>query len=910
MTLEQLMSPKVSEWLDTYNKKLNEGVEYSDDTFFKEFDEWFVQNENEINESIDIKAINEAGAFDDLFDEDELEAEEETPSEEETEEDDEKEEETISKDPRSKVKVDNGKNRRRNVFNVVNLLYDKILKEGKNMDKLTYLKMLDTSDVHDMTALLAFTNLPNADLSSWDTSYVSNMEGMFYKSTFNNDSICDWNVENCAKFKNMFLGSKFNQSLSKWKPKMIKSREVTYDDETGERKVEEITKRAPLPFVGAYEDEEREMDAAFWDEKFKDGIEESVKHTPLKKSKYSHVMDFETFMMNEGLLDKAKSFVKKGVDKVKSLFKLAAIRVNEWLVSFIGEGGEPIPAVNPYTTINYISSGSVAGVTAAFPAKNELLNDNVPTHINRIEESGYYGTSWKDNEKSNYKYFLGELKKIQENLKANPFDAINEEVDNINEARVGFSAESGGLKGIADIGSAELKNLIRRRMLSTPGTKGKDALGALLIWGAPGVGKSTIPNAIIDEYNENAKTEGKALKALIVAECGDMTVDGFALPMPVHTSMADYIKDRPEASKLAKELGLSEDALENSTVTRSDDAPKMWLPCYKPVSDPKINQLRKMIANGHIREYYDENGEYHVDETCDGGLIMFDEFFRADPSIFKILMQILLNRSYAGFTIGDKWGIIACSNRPNDDDEVSDRFENTGAVVTTRVTQFNFVPDFKDWQKWAVSKGHFDEDTISFLVDEKDGNGEYVNWHNIDPQKHAEGETAHPTPRSWAHFMKELWNIMDIDGYKSISEIPPREIETHGYATIGEETTKKYIDWINGKSKTALKMSEVFSNSSYIIPEPIPSAAEMSEKVYNYVETNYAPDSLPPVEELVNMYELLNKTYSKTKDNYIKEMHINIVKYLMQTPEAKKEMLPYFKLVKTRYDIKPEDLNN
>ena len=901
MTLEQLMSPKVTEWIDRYNRQLNEGkVNQSDEEFFADFENWFNKNENKINESVkNSQRLNE-GVFSDLFDEEEESPEEEPfkDDEPETLDDEDDEDEAVSHDPRVKHRVDNSKNSKRNVFNVVNILYEKICKEGKNMDKVTYFKFLDTSGVRDMTALLAFTNLPNADLSSWDTSGVINMEGMFYKSTFNNDSICDWNVSSCADFKNMFLGSKFNQSLSRWKPKMVTKKEIVYDEETGEKHVEEVEKRAPLPFVGAYEDEEKEMDVAFWDEKFKDGIKES------KKSKYTHFMDFETFLVNEGLWDKTKQFGKKIVNKVKEMFKVAALKIDNYLVSFIGEHGEAIPATNPYTTLNYISTGKVEGVHGYSPVANNLLNTNVKNVAEHIGNEGYYNVLSEDKDSNMYenmRTFMNELKKIQESNGEKPFDVL------LNEDRVGFSAKSGGLRGVMDINTSELRDEIRWRMMSTPGERGKDAMGALLIWGAPGVGKSTIPNAIIDAYNENAKKEGKSLKSLIVAECGDMTPDGFALPMPVRVSMEEYVKARPGAKKLAAEIGLTDEEMAKSIITRSDDAPKMWIPCYKPDPDKRINEVRKMVANGHVREYYDENGEYKVEETTDGGIIMFDEFFRADASIFKILMQILLNRSYGGFTLGDKWGIIACSNRPGDDEEVDRTFANTGAVVTTRVTQYNFIPDFNDWRKWAESKGHFDDITLGFLVKDKDSNGEFTNWHNIDTEKHTEGEVAHPTPRTWSQLMLNLWNIMKMEGYRSIGEIPERVIRRQAAGTIGDEMGEKYVDFVKHSKGTVLNVRDMFTDSSYIIPDPIPSAAEMSERVVNFVEATYLPSEPPTEEELMNMFNLINKTYSKTKDNYFKQMHIDIIKHFSKSGDIK-AINKYCKECITRYDIQRSDL--
>ena len=55
-----------------------------------------------------------------------------------------------------------------------------------------------------------------------------------------------------------------------------------------------------------------------------------------------------------------------------------------------------------------------------------------------------------------------------------------------------------------------------------------------------------------------------------------------------------------------------------------------------------MNKIQNDIANGHIvtdYEFDDATGEYNtvVTETTEGGIILFDEFFRANEQIFKIL---------------------------------------------------------------------------------------------------------------------------------------------------------------------------------------------------------------------------------------------------------------------------------
>ena len=910
MTLDQLLSPQVLDWIDNYNDRLNESnqSEINYDGMFEEFEKWFTENEESINESIK-KPLNE-GAFDAIFDEEDEEDEEEKSEGDEDEdeeisitepepepvtgevegdedEDEDEDGEEISLDPKAKVKVENlSKSPRKNVFKVVNAMYEQICRREKNMSKVTPLMFLDTSDVTDMTALLAFTNIPYADLSTWNTRRVAKMEGMFYKSTFNNDSICNWNVGSCADFKNMFLGSKFNQSLSNWKPKMIKTKEkVTDVDGT---KLVDVEKRAPLPFIGAQEDEEKEMMDMFWSEKFKDDVyEESVN----KEYKFNNIMDFETFMVNEGFGD----FVKKGFEKVKNFFKSVSLKLNDFFVGIFGKKGELLPVTNPYTTLNYVATGNVNGVTAYTTVKNEMLNNNISGDASVVDDGEYYGVIDKESrEYKNYMTFLGMLAESENK------DSINI----LNEGRVGFRAESGGVFGIENIDSKTLINKLKRQMWSTPGNPevGKSFMKPILIWGAPGIGKSSIPKSVIEAWNEGKSSEEK--KALLVAECGQMTTDGFSLPMPIHQKLADVVEDRPHVKQLMKDNGMELEDYKTITMSKSDDSPKTWLPCYKVTSDTKLNKVYNAIANGTVNEYIDDDGNYVVEETCNGGIMMFDEFFRADESVFKILMQILLNRRYDKYVLGDKWGIICCTNRPGDDDEVARQFSQSGAVVTTRMaTQYNFIPDFREWKKWAETKGKFDELTLSFIMSEKDEYGEYTNWHNIDPEQHTSGFVAHPTPRSWSELINALHNTCKMEGYSSIAEIPEDDLRTDVYGAIGSEVGRKYIDWIKSRGDSILSIKKIFEDDSYVLPDPLPNVAELTEKVLSYIELNYSADSLPEPSYLVNMFNIFNRTYPKTKDNYVKQMHVNILKMFLTKKSNVKHLREYYTLCKERYDV-------
>ena len=261
----------------------------------------------------------------------------------------------------------------------------------------------------------------------------------------------------------------------------------------------------------------------------------------------------------------------------------------------------------------------------------------------------------------------------------------------------------------------------------------------------------------------------------MVVECGNLTVDGFSLPLPMNKTMGEYMKEHPEVRDrlIAQGHDITSKEFLEQEIKVSGEALKTWLPCYKESVNDEENDIRNAIANGHIVRKR-KGGRRFVTETTEGGIILFDEFFRANESIFKILMQFILTRTFNDeYILGDKWAIIACSNRPNDDEEVAKGFDSTGAVVGTRFGggQFNFIPDFDDWKKWAVKDGHFDDATITFLMQAKDASsGEYTNWHTIRPAEYSGGKTAWPTPRTWSLLMVELHNIMENEGYVSVQE--------------------------------------------------------------------------------------------------------------------------------------------
>ncbi len=880
MTLEQLLSPAVWEWNQAH-KNLPE------EQLLKEFNEWIVDNELQINESVknnldEINEYIERGKehtkllmestdeidwdnmdFDDI---DSKPEDDDAPISGEVESEDDK---TSIDDPEEtivgKIILTNSKKHpKTNVYNAVNSLYDflekkKILHE----ENTTYWSSFDMSRVTNTTALLAFTDIPKANLKYWDMSSNEHMEGMFYKSTFNNDSICEWNVSACADFLRMFTFSDFNQSLKKWTPAFIET--VEYDkygspvlDADGKEKKVKI--RANLPLIGAAADEEAEMIKNYWFDKF--STMSSVKESKEIKT-FKYVLDFETFV-NEGFGD----FIKKGLDKVKTFFKNMSVKFNNFIAMF-DDNGNVIDASSPYTALNFIADGEVKGVSAFTSVKNEFINDNVKSVADIVESPEYYGII--DKNSLEYRNYLTMVDMVAEHC-----NKYGEKLNESND-RVGFSGESGGLKGSRDIKSKDLKYLLKQAIQNVPAYKDEDYGGAILIWGAPGIGKSTIPKAIIKEWNDNHDVNNQ--KSVMVVECGNLTVDGFSLPLPMTKTMGEYMKEHPKVENQLKEQGykIDDDAFLKTEIKVSGEALKTWLPCYKESTIDEENDVRNAIANGHIVKKR-KGGRMKVTETTEGGILLFDEFFRANESIFKILMQFILTRTFNDeYILGDKWAIVACSNRPADDDEVDTGFSATGAVVGTRFGggQFNFIPDFDDWKKWAIEQGHFDDATITFLMMDKDTtNGEYTNWHTIRPDEYQSGKTAWPTPRTWSLLMVELKNIMENDGYSSVQNIPADIIKLKADGIIGVEMAEKYVQFLS-TFQSKFSPSEVLKNPKYDIPTDM-KCSEVIDRLKKHINLTFDKEHIPSDDQMMNMFNTLEKTFNTSKDNYIRPLYVSI----------------------------------
>lgn len=809
--------------------------------------------------------------------------------------------------------------------------------KGGNLQRITPLADIVTTEVTDMSALFAFTNIPNIDISSWDTSSVETMEGMFYRSTFNNDSIEDWDVSSCINFRNMFVGCRFSGDISNWEPGMIDEYEYNEDgskktivetDEDGEHIVYVRKRvRAKLPEVGA---RLLELETDFDDEKTDliMGLGKPGKIKPVKKAEEKsveekkHVLTIAEFV-NEGLYDNIKKGIKSGIKYVKEKVLNGLLKINDIVLNIIKVDGDLVCTIEPtLTSVGLIQKFKPKGVKASLgeDVDEESFLDDRGTG----EKYGWIKKGSKEYE--NYLYFMDKF-----------FGKLN--TNAVEEARTPLAA--GKAFNIPNITTSSLRKKVKKIMEDVPMNTGRATSQAMVIYGVPGVGKTTIPKEIIREYNKHHDRK----KAFIVVKCGDLEIGGFSLPMPRETDLKSLIsKNKALRNKIMAKFDITEDEFNNfanEKSFRTFEAPKTWLPVFDtrtPAGKAYLAAQEEANAGSITMDVKQEDGTWIEEkvDTTEGGIIIFDEFLRADPELFKTICQLIEDRTIGQgeYKLGRGWGIICTSNRPVDDREVEDRYRGLPAAMANRFLagMYNYIPDFNEWLEWAKNEQFelksgkkinlFDDDTIDFLIQPTtpydgskneetytDNKGNeikvYKNWHSIDVEKFETGDEPIPvTPRGWEAMMVTFMNEINRNDLDNVLDLDFEELREDAAGILGNKIGNAYIDFMKKrqedyKTSSRPSVSLFFKDESIEVNPDSYTRGEAISDIEAYITTNFRKARLErmPIgdtsigEKLLIMAKNMKRIYESrgviTSD--IISMHSYIVRRIYKIRKNDKE---------------------
>ena len=247
-------------------------------------------------------------------------------------------------------------------------------------------------------------------------------------------------------------------------------------------------------------------------------------------------------------------------------------------------------------------------------------------------------------------------------------------------------------------------------------------LPCLLIWGAPGIGKTAVLEAVLDEFSSSAGKQYNLIVKLLSSE----TPENFTLPEYQGTG-----KDR-----------------------RKHDIPASWMPLYAPTGDPTIDA--------------------QMDEALGKGLLFVDELSRATENVMNIMLALINERRFNEYKLGSGWTIICATNRPEDEESGQSMI---GTALKNRFANKYYEPTTESWIEWAKKQNFMSPALLQWLSlpeSESMSGGKFF-YYDPNTEEDLEDPTAYIcTPRSWTNAMKELryyhhtgtlegWNIFDID---------------------------------------------------------------------------------------------------------------------------------------------------
>ena len=534
--------------------------------------------------------------------------------------------------------------------------------------------------------------------------------------------------------------------------------------------------------------------------------------------------------MDEGFFkDRVAPAIKKGWEAVKSAFKIGMAKIRDFIAIFDNEG-KVLPVVSPQAVIDKFSN--VEGVDVYAP--KAISNTAVQAGGNGCENKApmidnkevYDDDSW-DNEEdyknsNEYQNFLAMPTIIKEHYGCSDEEAQNivnemlgESWEGIKGSRIKY-ASSDDFAGISNIDYNQFETIVSdmveervkygdKKVVDSDGNE-FEAARNVLIFGAPGIGKSTIPNAVIKKYNETvAENDPSRMISLISINCALLEEGGLVMPtMPqdaeIEKALRKFSKTFPQANEYLDDLD-EEDAEKVANTLKGaqlkvKDAPKSWLPSYQKTGDVNIDALLDSYANGGV--YTDKDG-VSIKTGC-GGIILFDEFLRADRDVFSQLMNFFLERRLYDWNLGSKWAIIACSNRPCDDGQVAKKWKDwkdSPAIVDRVEAMYQLVPEPDQWIKWIRTK-KVDELLLEFIFDKEDMSGdEYPRWHSMVKNGAGEAKLDLPIgPRRWESVFKRFKKYESKHGYKDLSEMSESEIEEQLQGMFDTVFIAEIMDWL------------------------------------------------------------------------------------------------------------------
>ena len=518
-----------------------------------------------------------------------------------------------------------------------------------------------------------------------------------------------------------------------------------------------------------------------------------------------YVKGYNEETVDEGLKEIFSS-LKTKFKQVFSYIKNVVVRFGTYFLP-ADENGNLLPCISPLTAGAAYKDGSIK-------------KDSTFVHLDK-EGSKIVGLNNKINDalklyskESSIKYWDRLIKESTESDYAN----IVESCKTVNEVKLHTEDPEAKYNVIVD--DVELKEEIKMSLLDHD-------LARLMIWGAPGIGKTAILMNVLEEMRKDFPNY-----RLIVKTLSNETPDNFTLPKYIDVEGQDF----------------------------ATDVPKTWLPVYKPSGDPAQDKK--------------------LDAMCGEGLLFVDELSRATPQVLNVVLPLVNEGIFNGYKLGSGWTIICASNRA--EDEMAGQ-STIGNALANRFTQLHYEPTVHTWRKWADKQKFMSPLLLQWLSMPESENMSGGKFYYMDPNENM--DTVSPTtlmctPRSWTNAMRRLAKYShtgSLEGF-TIFDIPTRIIQRALNGEVPAQAVDSFVAFLD-----VIKRIGNFDDVVYDIWKNGGKNFKVSKKDLSLVSlplsqlvcAAHAKD-LPTEEEFVNLANWLVSQNSDQLASYVLDVFKNV----------------------------------
>ena len=455
------------------------------------------------------------------------------------------------------------------------------------------------------------------------------------------------------------------------------------------------------------------------------------------------------------------------------------VKVGTYILPVDNEG-EVQPAITP--------------MTAGVAYKEGLAKDDYTFIYNSKDASKISGL--KTNPKDALALLGGDNKSETFKYWSDIFESVEPDKANVNEVKLHTEDPEAKWNIIED--DAELRDEITRHIQ-------KAKLARLLIWGAPGIGKTAILNDVIDGFKKAGNDYN-----LIVKTLSNETPDNFMLPKYVEVGEGNV---------------------------KAEDVPKTWLPVYHPTNDPAKDA--------------------QLDAALGKGMLFIDELSRATQQVLNVCLPLINEGQFNGWKMGSGWCIVCASNRPEDEDSGQ---APLGNAMLNRFAHIYYEPTVHTWRKWADTQKFMSPLLLQWLSLPETENMSGGKYYYMDPNEDISSASSTAlmcTPRAWTNAMRDLAvfsHTGDLQGF-TIFDIPDKiigRVLNKYVPTSAVDSFLAFLHVIHSIGDFDRVCNDIWKNGGKSVKISAKDLMKIALPLAQLIITSHA-DSLPTDKEFTNL---------------------------------------------------------